>query len=64
MEKKAKVMTKAFILRLNEDTIYKLEELRKLSGLYSSKSQVIRSAIHRLYNEKSRDGEIKKDIWV
>jgi Arc/MetJ-type ribon-helix-helix transcriptional regulator len=46
-------MNEVIILRINEETFKKLEYLTKyLKGIYPSKSQVIRSAIHRLYKEK------------
>lgn len=61
---KTKVMDKVMLFKLNKDTIDKLDYLvNNLNGLYPSKSQVIRSAIHRLYNEKVRDQEYKKDIF-
>lgn len=56
-------MEKSIIFRINKDTEDKLKYLcQEMSGLYPTRSQVIRSAIHLLYNEKIRDEKRKKDI--
>lgn len=60
---KKKVMEYSLIFRYNKETKQKLETLiKELSGLYPSKAQVIRSAIHRLHNEKIIKKERKNDI--
>ena len=59
---KQKIMEYKMIFKYNKETKERLNYLtNNLSGLYPSKSQVVRSAIHRLYNEKIRDKEHKKD---
>ena len=61
---KIKNMEYVFIFKYNKETKEKLDFLMKdLNGLYPSKAQVVRSAIHRLFNEKIRDGEKKNDMF-
>lgn len=48
-----KKMDTIIILRINKETDDKLNFLvNKMKGVYPSKSQVIRSAIHSLYKKK------------
>lgn len=61
---KIKIMEFRLELKINKETKDRIDYLvSNCSGLYPTKSQVIRSAIHRLYNEKIRDHEIRKDIF-